>query len=107
MYLFIGIIPYLFLFVIKHYSFALRNKFYLRLFAKKNLSNKILISNENYEDEDVSPDIVCDRVNNEEVVVNKKILSKGMLTGPATILNWSFVRDDIKDYENGLLIIVA
>lgn len=105
MYLFIGIIPYLFLFVIKNYSFALRNKFYLRLFAKKHLSNKILISNENYEDEDASHDIAFNLIS--VLVVNKKILSKGMLTGPVTILNWSFVRDDIKDYENGLLIIVA
>lgn len=28
---------------------------------------------------------------------------KGMLTGPVTILNWSFVRDDQPRYENNSL----
>lgn len=28
---------------------------------------------------------------------------KGMLTGPVTILNWSFVRDDQPRYENNPL----
>ena len=30
-------------------------------------------------------------------LTNKQV--KGMLTGPVTILNWSFVRDDISDLK--------